>query len=334
MKKAVIISAVLFGLAIGIYLFTAGPLSQESPPPPTTVNINGQTQTYSWKILADMPTPRTEVTAAVVDGKIYVIGGFDRSGRTLNTVEIYDPQMNAWQVGPSLPDGRHHAAVVSLGQTLYVIGGFGGAAAEPQADVFSLSAGQNSWSRATAMPTARGALAAATDGQKIFAIGGVGRDGLTNALEIYDAANSTWSVGSPATIKRDHLAAGWIQGQLYVAGGRENSLSANLAALEIYDPAANFWDRGSDMPTARGGIAAAVLDDLLIVVGGEKPSSTFSEVEAFSVATHSWAELPPLPTARHGLAAVTIGRSVFAIGGGKQPGLSVSGSTEVLTIQE
>jgi Kelch motif len=35
-----------------------------------------------------MPTPRTEVAAAVLAGKIYVIGGFDGLGRTVATVEV------------------------------------------------------------------------------------------------------------------------------------------------------------------------------------------------------------------------------------------------------
>jgi hypothetical protein len=37
-----------------------------------------------WVTKASMPTPRTEVAAAVLGGKIYVIGGGPRSGGSLS----------------------------------------------------------------------------------------------------------------------------------------------------------------------------------------------------------------------------------------------------------
>ena len=43
-----------------------------------------------WSIKAPMPTIRTEHTAAIIDDKIYVIGGFDRNGDVINKVEVYD----------------------------------------------------------------------------------------------------------------------------------------------------------------------------------------------------------------------------------------------------
>ena len=39
-----------------------------------------------WSIGKSMPTPRTEVTATIINDNIYVIGGFDKSGKVLDTV--------------------------------------------------------------------------------------------------------------------------------------------------------------------------------------------------------------------------------------------------------
>ena len=66
-----------------------------------------------------MPTPRTEVAAAVLAGKIYVIGGFDGLGRTVATVEVYDPASGLWAAGPDLPAPRHHIVAVTAGDALY-----------------------------------------------------------------------------------------------------------------------------------------------------------------------------------------------------------------------
>lgn len=75
-----------------------------------------------------------------------------------------------------------------------------------------------------------------------------------------------------------------------------------------------------------------LVDDLMIVAGGEQPQSTFVEVEAFSFKENRWVRLDDLPSPRHGLAAVVLDGKLYVIGGGKRPGLSVSGSNEVLEI--
>ncbi len=58
------------------------------------------TKNNSWQRLTDMPTPRLYAEAAVMDGKIYVVGGYrviDRRMKTLKVVEVYDPQTDTWE---------------------------------------------------------------------------------------------------------------------------------------------------------------------------------------------------------------------------------------------
>jgi N-acetylneuraminic acid mutarotase len=163
-------------------------------------------------------------------------------------------------------------------------------------------------------------------------VGGVGTEGLANELYVYDTAADRWEDRRPAPTRRDHLAAAAVHGQLYVAGGREQTLSKNLATLEVYDPATDTWSAGPEMPTARGGVAGAAFDGLFVVAGGERPGATHAEVEAFDPETRRWLSLPPLPTARHGLAAAVSGNVLYLIGGGKHPGLSVSDNVETLEV--
>lgn len=44
-----------------------------------------------------IPIKRYNATTAVVDGKIYVIGGQDENGKVLNVIEVYDPSTNTWK---------------------------------------------------------------------------------------------------------------------------------------------------------------------------------------------------------------------------------------------
>ncbi|MDQ5875415.1 MAG: kelch motif-containing protein, partial [Thermoproteota archaeon] len=49
-----------------------------------------------WIAAVSMPTQRTEVTAAVLDNNIYVIGGFDESSQVTDIVEVYSIANNSW----------------------------------------------------------------------------------------------------------------------------------------------------------------------------------------------------------------------------------------------
>ncbi len=49
-----------------------------------------------WFTRAPLPTPRQEMPLALLDGKIYVPGGFNRNGNGLAIVEVFEPAANRW----------------------------------------------------------------------------------------------------------------------------------------------------------------------------------------------------------------------------------------------
>jgi N-acetylneuraminic acid mutarotase len=77
----------------------------------------------TWTQKADMPTARWAAASAVVDGKIYVIGGYDDKV-SLNAVEEYDPAADTWTRRADMPTARQglRAAAVVDGK-IYTIGG-------------------------------------------------------------------------------------------------------------------------------------------------------------------------------------------------------------------
>src|SRR5689334_25179852 len=68
-----------------------------------------------------MPTPRTEVAAAALGEKIYVLGGFGKGG---DLVEEYDTAANRWRRRAPLPRLLHHIGAAAVGGKIYVIGGY------------------------------------------------------------------------------------------------------------------------------------------------------------------------------------------------------------------
>ena len=76
-----------------------------------TLPTHGATFTAnSWIAKAPMPTPRGGLGVAVVDGKIYAIGG-DASGKLVGTNEEYNPVTDTWTTKAPMPTPRAFFAI-------------------------------------------------------------------------------------------------------------------------------------------------------------------------------------------------------------------------------
>jgi N-acetylneuraminic acid mutarotase len=279
-----------------------------------------------WGRKADLPTPRSEGASAVLDGRIYVIAGFDAAGNSTAVVEVYDPQSDAWQRRAELPEGRDHAMAAAFGGKVYVFGG--GGRGGTTSSVFAYDPGSDAWTRVAEMPLRRTAGGAAVLGDRIIVAGGTGDSPTTTML--YDPAADRWTAGPPLPAPREHLAVVGSGSRVYVIGGRwQDDLKATN---EVLEPASGGWRRLADLPTARGGTAGGAANGAILVAGGEafNPTRTFPQVEMYRPESDSWVGLEALPTPRHGLAVQGVGNVVYVIGGGPTAGLSVSPRNEAL----
>ena len=293
----------------------------------------------SWTTLAPAPSKRTEVAAAALGGKVYVVGGFNEPGlgnltrlAVSDALEEYDPAANRWATRAPLPKGLHHAAAASVGNRLYVVGGFTASLFslwQPVASVYAYQPATDAWVERAQMPTPRGALAVVEFEGKLFAIGGYDGNGNSAAVEVYDPANNSWSTRSPLPTPRDHLAVAAVGQKIYAIGGRLNrDYGRNLAVTESYDPASDRWARVADLPTPRSGITAAVIHRKIFVLGGEAPEGTFRTNEVYLSETDRWEAMAPMPTGRHGLGSAVVDDRLYVMSGGPTPGGSFSNVNE------
>jgi len=273
-----------------------------------------------WQNLTSMPSPRQELATAVLNGKIYVLAGYDGDGMSTSSVFVYNPPTNTWATAASLPrTNNHNSAAVAAGR-LYSFGGLSLAT-----DVYDPVS--NSWSSVASLHTTHsGTAAVGVINDKIYVAGG-GATG--NALEVYDPVTNTWTLLAPMAIPRNHCGGGVINGKLYVAGGRDNDQAPT--ALEVYDPQTNGWTTLAPMPTGRSGIGAAVVHGELYVFGGEIPF-LHAEVEAYNPATNTWRQLPDMPYSRHGIWASVIGNKIYLAGGGVKQGFAATDHTDVFIV--
>jgi N-acetylneuraminic acid mutarotase len=285
----------------------------------------------SWIRGIDMPTPRTEVTAANIDESIYIIGGMDRNGDITDEVEMFNVTSNSWDndVSP-LPIPLHHTVASTFKDKIYVIGGYAGDWI-PSNQLFIYDPKINSWTEGSPMPTARGSPNANFVNGTLYVIGGDLHDHSLVQVESYDPQTDQWTGShAPMPTARHHAASAVVDGNIYVMGGRITGELINVDIIEKYDPTLDKWITSLEpMPSKRSGVVATSLNGFIYTLGGEQIQGTFNENERYDPVNDVWTKEAPMPTARHGLGVTTYDGKIYAIGGGPTPGLTTSANNEI-----
>lgn len=281
----------------------------------------GLRQAPEWQLLASLPNARGEVTTAVANGKLWVIGGF--TGLAFDStpeVATFLPADNAWAEAPLLPAGRDHAAACATPDgTIYVSGG-GAQGGGAQATFWSIRDGQPTWDVLAPMPEARLAHRMVVVGSRLYVVGGIGD---TGRVLIYDPARRRWSAGAAMPGSRDHLAAVAVDGEIWAIGGRVDGIAQTR--VDIYDPDADRWRAGPPLPRATSAAAEGLLGRTLFISGGEDPQVSERVIDHHwlldtGAAVPTWLELSAPPLTVHGAQGAVIDGAFVIAGGASRPG--------------
>jgi len=154
-------------VAIAGKLYVTGGFAGATNEPTAAVRVY-DTAGRKWLQAAPLPAPRGGHAAAVLAGKIHVIGG----GNSVSTIAdhtVYDPATDTWRAAAPLPRAEGSPAAVVFGGKLYAIGGRSGSA--DYGDVYVYDAVRDAWSRGPSIPK-RGTAGAAVYHGAIWVFGG------------------------------------------------------------------------------------------------------------------------------------------------------------------
>jgi N-acetylneuraminic acid mutarotase len=205
--------------------------------------------TDTWETKTSMPTPRADLRASVVNGKIYLIGGKERWGEEplyheLDVNEVYDPANDSWTTASPMPVPTFGYASAVVNGKIYVVGGarqlrtgFNDLTSIRTTQVYDVK--NNTWSSKTSLPSAVSfAAAEATGGltapQRIYLAGGFDQDGYSAAVHVYDVERDRWGSAAAMPTARGYLAMGVVEDVLYAIGGFNGETW--LATNEEYMP--------------------------------------------------------------------------------------------------
>jgi N-acetylneuraminic acid mutarotase len=265
----------------------------------------------SWTTKASVPEAEGIGGAAVVNGKIYVIGD-------LFTYE-YDPATDGWVEKTAMPTPRTGFGVAAFQNKIYVIGGSSGWTQESGPVICGLNEvydpSTDTWETKTSMPTAREVMQANAVNGKIYLIGGISSAGVEIAdvevwavNEVYDIDTDTWNTKQSMPHPVYGGGSAVVDDKIYII--------SNLT--QIYDPESDSWGRGASPPTVVSSGAAVcattgVMAPTRIYAIGGLQSMDINQV--YNPKNDTWTLGAPMLTPRAGLNAVVVNDIIYAIGG-------------------
>ena len=228
----------------------------------------------TWSTKAPMPTARdlTGTNGAVVDGRMYVMGGNAKSkgggfGFCTDANEAYDPVTDTWTTRAPMPTARCHIAAVALNGLIYAVGGTNTSGSARYSTVEIYNPATNSWTKGTPMPTARDQLTAVVIDGILYVAGGVKFSGALDTVEAFDPKTNRWTAKAPMPTPRAQHAAVAVNGSLFVIGGL-NGLTL-VSTVDLFDPFTNSWTTLlSPLPTLRKQVAVVAINNSLFAIGG------------------------------------------------------------------
>ncbi|MFC1487706.1 Kelch repeat-containing protein [Thermoproteota archaeon] len=207
----------------------------------------------SWVSLEPMPTARYDFGVAVVDEKIYVIGG-DRSGPnpSLGNNEMYEPATDTWTTKEPMPTARRNFGITVFENEIYVMGG-DSSSGGPLEENEVYEPETNSWETKASLPTDRMGLCLETVDDLIYAIGG-NRHGVFPVLsplnEVYNPLTDSWTTGAYMPnfegLGFADITSVVVDNKIYVfsCGEREG----NGIFTQIYNTETDTWSSGAPIP--------------------------------------------------------------------------------------
>ncbi|MCX5661400.1 MAG: hypothetical protein NTW19_17095 [Planctomycetota bacterium] len=184
-----------------------------------------------WRVATRMPASNHDITAGVLNGKLYVAGGltadfgFPVRPRSFDEVWELDPSQWTWRVAAKLSRNRVYCATAVIDGAVWVIGG----------DIFE-------------------------PGGKRVAV---------TTVERVDPRTGAVTPGVSTSIARPMPIALVAGGRLYVIGNARDEYD-KPGKIESIGPGESAWRPEPDGPTGMSALAGAALDDRLYVVVPEK----------------------------------------------------------------
>lgn len=147
-------------------------------------------ETYEVTAGPVAPSARNSAAGAVIDDKLYVVGGRVVGSGNKSANEVFDPATQAWETLAPMPSAQGGIAAAAVDGKLYVFGGeyFTGGGGGVHDESWVYDPATDAWASIEPMPVPRHGLGAVTIGDAIYVVAGAteaGGAGTSNRLSLF-----------------------------------------------------------------------------------------------------------------------------------------------------
>ena len=263
-----------------------------------------------WDTLAPVPEALTFAVAAVVDGKIYLMGGGGTGGASKHNY-VYDPATDMWSQLADIPYAAQQPAGAAVNGKIHYFGGGYPNTGTPLDDHYVYDPSTDSWSPAADLTAPRAIhYGEGLDGV-LYSLGG---QGMANLCQTYDEVNDQWitknNLPDNSFWYGAHVATG---GHIYrFCGG---GYTAPVKKAHQYNPGGDTWSPLPDMPNAIHALRGAAIGDKIFRAGGYFDFLERDEVWVFDTQSETYSAGIPLPLGRAYHNLVAVDSCIYSIGG-------------------
>ena len=237
----------------------------------------------TWTQLASAADGRQAPGHGIIDGKLYVTGGWADDGTVDPKLEIYDVAANTWTTGAAAPDPYAGAGSAVLDGKLYLVGGCGPDTCGTT-DVSAYDPATDTWSQTAPYPEPIAWTSCAGIAGQLYCAGGTDSSGDSiQHTYVYNPATNTWSALPDMPIPLWGAAYAAANGLLVISSGVTTSSTLTNQGV-AYDPQTGTWSAlpNADTATYRG---AGALGFYKIggSTGGINPSTAVEYLPGYAV---------------------------------------------------
>lgn len=261
----------------------------------------------SWDKVADFSgSKRSGAASFVINGKAYVVGGFDALNTRVVDVYQYDPVKDTWAEQTKFPGIERSGAIgFVIGSKGYV--GTGLAANNVYLKDFwefdpAGNGGLGSWKQILDLPGTKGRNGAVAFSVANRGYVGAGFNGSNELNDVYEyvPGSNTWVVRAGLSGKRVNGAAFTIDNFAYVVFGTNNQQPTRT--VEQYDPVNDVWTQKQQLtkkdkngntiaqPDPRDFASTFTIGSLGFISSGSFNLTPLSDTWGYDPATDTWTQ--------------------------------------------
>ena len=268
--------------------------------------------------LPDIPAPRVYSSICAYEKQIFVIGGCDSTGKSLNTTFVYSNE-NIWELWPNMLRSRSGATLVMTSKCIFLAGGVD----EEQAAILeldSLTIGTRSWDTVCQLPVAVVGCGTHLYKNRIYVLGGATTNNISqDFFGYFDIISKLWVNLPNLPTARYSMSTYYYKGTLYIIGGRD--VLKPIVEVEGFDLTELVWKTFSSIPSRRAYSCTFGFENYIYHIGGVsegvgtwKPNVR-KLVERYDIDYNKWVKLKPLKYRRTDFSACIIQDKLIVAGG-------------------